>query len=165
MYLSEGGVDCEDTCKQVNDTFGCFNRINTHESNALFETSRDPTNYTLELNITCKPTLNRLYTKTLHPSFDISTSQCEGYLDAPLKINCTAEEPINANTRRLCYCIDIGKIIFVILCSHTLRPKNFFAYKYFNPIYAGSEIAELIRVARPVQKIEKNCLVDYNYYI
>ena len=109
MYLSHGGIDCEETCKQVNESYGCFNRVNTHESYKIFETARDPTNYTLEANITCKPTLEKLYTRTLHPSYDLSTGECQGYLDAPLKINCTAEEAIGANTKRLCYCVDIGR--------------------------------------------------------
>ena len=114
MYLSEGGVDCEETCKQVNESFGCFNRINTHESYSIFETARDPTNYTLELNIACQPsTTNNIYKRTLHPSYDITTQECEGYLDAPMQINCTAEETIDTSTRRLCYCVDIGKIIRV----------------------------------------------------
>ena len=111
VYLSEAGVDCEATCKQVNDSFGCFNRINTHESVYIFETARDPTNYTIELDITCKPSTDSVYARTLHPSYDITTQECKGYLDAPMQINCTTEETIDTNTRRICYCVDIGKKI------------------------------------------------------
>ena len=118
-YLAEESIDCEDTCKQLNESYACFNRVNTHESYAIFESTRDPTNHTRELEITCDgastdPTTST-YSKTLHPSYDTATGRCDGYIMAPLKINCTANETIDEQTRRLCYCVDIGKSVMIIV--------------------------------------------------
>ena len=124
MYLAENGVDCEDTCTHVNESFGCFNKVNTHEANQVFLTARDPMNYTLVVNITCDESPSSAvtaYSRTLHPSYDVTTGECSGYKDAPMKINCTAEEPIDSNTRRLCYCVDIGeceKMFLIVRYSH-----------------------------------------------
>ncbi|XP_066935071.1 uncharacterized protein [Clytia hemisphaerica] len=110
MYLAEHGIDCEDTCTHINESYGCFNKLNTHEANQVFITARDPSNYTLVVNITCDEAPSSAvtaYSRTLHPSYDVITGECSGYKDAPLKINCTAEEIIDSNTRRLCYCVDI----------------------------------------------------------
>lgn len=140
MYLAENGIDCEDTCTHINESYGCFNKLNTHEANQVFITARDPSNYTLVVNITCDEAPSSAvtaYSRTLHPSYDVITGECSGYKDAPLKINCTAEEIIDSNTRRLCYCVDIGEFEKNVssICFLHLFPykKNFIAGFFGSP--------------------------------
>jgi len=111
-YLAEPGKDCEDTCANVNTSFACFNKINTYESKEIIEQARDPLNYTLSVDLMCSEAPDPTYSQTYHPSYNVVSQECGGYIMAPLKINCTAEDgSLDNDTRRLCYCVDKGREI------------------------------------------------------
>ena len=84
--------------------------MDTRESKETLVKARDPTNYTLSLNLTCTSGADAIYSETYHPSYNIHTKECSGYLNTPLKINCTADRNISSDTRRLCNCVDRGKL-------------------------------------------------------
>ncbi|XP_066928617.1 uncharacterized protein [Clytia hemisphaerica] len=106
-YLSEPAVDCERTCKKVNDTYGCLTVIDTRDSKDIIENARDPVELTKSANLTCVVNdANSLYAEEYHPSYDVTANECQGFIGVPEKIICTTSTFIDPNIRRLCRCVD-----------------------------------------------------------
>ena len=115
-YLAESAVDCDVTCSNLGNNLACSNMITTLDSVNVFESAMNASNYREKVNIKCRiDESSTKYSKIIEPVFSIDSGVCSGFKDVPRRINCTAEEQLNENQQRLCYCVDTGKIIYSIL--------------------------------------------------
>lgn len=131
FYLAEPGVDCRETCKGIDPTFICGTKINTKNNKAVFEGARVVDNYTLTVDIKCKEDASKSqYSFPEHPYYDVDTQICSGFKYVPDRINCTTNDTLGQNVRRLCYCVDKGEFIscmqifFIIECRNSFRCKK-----------------------------------------
>lgn len=119
IYLAEPGVDCKEQCKLVDPSFICSTVMKTSNSKEVFESARDPSNYTLTFDIECEidPATSD-YSSVQHPSYDVDKKICSGFKNMPDRMNCSVNGVENVtlseNVRRLCNCIDKGKSSFSI---------------------------------------------------
>lgn len=86
--------------------------IDTKNNKAIFENARVVDNFTLTEDIECEiDASSNEYSDIEHPFYDQDTNKCIGFVDVPDRINCSVNGTLGTNVRRLCNCIDKGKVI------------------------------------------------------
>ena len=74
-------------------------------------------------------TSNPRYSELYHPSYVQNIGRCEGFLELPRLINCSASPPDDGQTVRLCHCVSSGRFLLIVLssiCRWIFRPGMLF---------------------------------------
>ena len=106
FYLSNVGQSCNDVCDSLGDEFSCMRLLQIYDQTEPFIEAIDAGDYRQLAGVRCSTNESTdLYEENIHPSFDVTKQQCEGYKNVTF-MNCDARA--DSNVRRLCKCIDKG---------------------------------------------------------